>query len=150
MPLLTPTSLHVGCGTLIKQHATRGFLSWNEIRLDIDPAASPDVIGSTTDMAAVATSSVQAVFPSHNIEHLVLHKVPLALAECLRVLDAQGDALITCTSRRSVSVASMARAAPAFHLWALASKPARSEQGMTALMRGRQDVGELLGFSSKA
>ena len=49
---------------------TRGFLSCNQIRLDINPAAAPAVISSMTDMAAVATASVQAVFYSHNIEHL--------------------------------------------------------------------------------
>jgi hypothetical protein len=45
-------------------------LSCNQIRLDINPAAAPAVISSMTDMAAVATASVQAVFYSHNIEHL--------------------------------------------------------------------------------
>ena len=49
---------------------TRGLLSCNQIRLDINPAAAPDLIGSMTDMAAVANASVQAVFSSHNIEHL--------------------------------------------------------------------------------
>jgi hypothetical protein len=49
---------------------TRGLLSCNQIRLDINPAAAPAVISSMTDMAAVATASVQAVFTSHNIEHL--------------------------------------------------------------------------------
>jgi hypothetical protein len=200
---MTPTFLHVGCGTLTKQHTTRGFLSWNEIRLDINPAAAPDVIGSMTDMAAVTTASVQAVFSSHNIEHLYPHEVPLALAEFLRVLDAQGYALITCPDLRSVcalvaqdkltepaytspagpvtpldvlyghrpaleagnlfmahrcgftetllrdtllsagfaTVATLARPAPAFDLWALASKPPRSEQEMSALMRGHLEVG---------
>ena len=52
------------------------------------------------------------------------------------MLDAQGYALITCPDLRSVCVASLARAAPAFDLWGLASKPARSEQEMMALMRG--------------
>ena len=49
---------------------TRGFMSCNQIRLDINPAAAPAVIGSMTDMAAVATASVQAVSSSHKIEHL--------------------------------------------------------------------------------
>jgi hypothetical protein len=39
------------------------------------------------------------------------------------------------------AVATLARAAPAFDLWGLASKPARSEQEMMALMRGHQGVG---------
>ncbi len=49
---------------------TRGFMSCNQIRLDIHPAAAPAVIGSMTDMAAVATASVQAMSSSHKIEHL--------------------------------------------------------------------------------
>jgi hypothetical protein len=46
---------------------TRGFLSCNQIRLDINPASVSDVIDIMTDMAAVATASVQAVFffPHH-------------------------------------------------------------------------------------
>jgi predicted SAM-dependent methyltransferase len=99
---MTPTFLHVGCGPKHKQHTTRGFLPWNEIRLDIDPAAQPDVTGTMTDMAAVASASVQAVFSSHNIEHLYPHEVPLALAEFLRVLDDAGFAVITCPDLRSV------------------------------------------------
>jgi predicted SAM-dependent methyltransferase len=99
---MTPTFLHVGCGPKHKQHTTRGLLPWNEIRLDIDPAAQPDVTGTMTDMAAVVSASVQAVFSSHNIEHLYPHEVPLALAEFLRVLDDAGFAVITCPDLRSV------------------------------------------------
>ncbi len=65
-----PLGQYMGCGTLTKHHTTRGFLSWNEIRLDINPAAAPDLIGSTTDMAVLATASVQVVSSSHKIEHL--------------------------------------------------------------------------------
>jgi hypothetical protein len=89
---MTANFLHVCPGTLTKHHTMPGFLSWNAIRLDINPTVAPDVIGIMTDMAVVATASVQAVFSSHNIEHL-------------------------------------------------ASKPARSEQEMMALMRGHQGVG---------
>ncbi len=71
---------------------TRCFLSCNQIRLNINPATVPNVTDIMTDMAVGATASVQAVFRSHNIEHL-------------------------------------------------ASKPARSEQEMMALMRGHLGVG---------
>ena len=73
------------------------------MRLDIDAAVEPDVLGSMTDMSAVATGSVDAVVSSHNIEHLYPHEVPLALAEFRRVLRDDGYAVITCPDLQSVA-----------------------------------------------
>ncbi|MDA9598930.1 methyltransferase domain-containing protein [bacterium] len=97
--------LHVGCGQNTKSMTTRGFNSpeWSEIRLDIDSNVDPDIIGSMTDMSAVATESVDALFSSHNIEHLYPHEIPLALNEFLRVLKPEGFAVITCPDLQSVS-----------------------------------------------
>jgi hypothetical protein len=99
-----PTLLHVGCGPKRKEQTTPGFRSrdWHELRLDIDPAVTPDIIGSMTDLSAVATGSIDAIFSSHNIEHLYPHEVPRALAEFLRVLTADGFAVITCPDLQSV------------------------------------------------
>jgi hypothetical protein len=192
---MNPIFLHVGCGPKRKEHTTKGFLAWNEVRLDIDPTVQPDLTGTMTDMASVNSGQVQAVFSSHNIEHLYPHEVPLALAEFLRVLDAEGFAVITCPDLKSVcalvaddklteaaytapagpiapldilyghrpamargnlymahrcgftekvlrvtlqaagfaGVATMARGAPYFDLWALASKSARSESQLREL-----------------
>ena len=96
--------LHVGCGPKRKDRTTAGFRSadWQEIRLDIDPSVQPDVTGTMTDMGAVSTGSVDAVFSSHNIEHLYPHEVPLALKEFLRVLKDDGFAVITCPDLQSV------------------------------------------------
>ena len=96
--------LHVGCGPKRKNQTTSAFNTpdWCEIRLDIDPVVSPDVVGSITDMPAVETGSVQAVFSSHNIEHLYPHDVPLALAEFYRVLSHDGFVVITCPDLQSV------------------------------------------------
>ncbi len=98
------TFLHVGCGPKRKDRTTRGLNTdaWSEIRLDIDPSVSPDVTGTMTDMASVASGSVNAVFSSHNIEHLYPHEVPFALAEFLRVLSDDGFAVITCPDLQSV------------------------------------------------
>ena len=104
------TFLHVGCGPLrfdpVSRQAdsVKGFpiKEWQELRLDIDPAVAPDLLGSMTDMAAVPSGSVDAVFSSHNIEHLYPHEVPLALAEFKRVLRPQGFAVITCPDLQSV------------------------------------------------
>ncbi|MGE0330856.1 MAG: methyltransferase domain-containing protein [Ramlibacter sp.] len=98
------TLLHVGCGPKRKSETTAGFNTpnWHEIRLDIDASVRPDVIGTMTDMAAVPPASVDAIFSSHNIEHLYPHEVPLALAEFCRVLNDDGFAVITCPDLQSV------------------------------------------------
>ena len=98
------TLLHVGCGPKRKAQTTRGFNTdaWHEVRLDIDASVQPDVTGTMTDMSAVATGSVDAVFSSHNIEHLYPHEVPVALAEFMRVLRPDGFAVITCPDLQSV------------------------------------------------
>jgi ubiquinone/menaquinone biosynthesis C-methylase UbiE len=96
--------LHVGCGPKRKAQTTKGFNTpdWTEIRLDIDPSAQPDVIGTMTDMSAVASESVDAIYSSHNIEHLYPHEVPLAFAEFLRVLKSDGFFVVTCPDLQSV------------------------------------------------
>jgi len=197
------TFLHVGCGPKRKDRTTRGFNTddWSEKRLDIDPSVEPDIIGTMTDMSAVETGSVSAIFSSHNIEHLYPHEVPVALAEFHRVLDETGFVVITCPDLKSVAaliaddkltepayvspagpiapldilyghrpamaagnlymahrcgftqkvlqgtllaagfkhVATMRRGAPAFDLWALASKSERSEDEMRALAMAHFD-----------
>ena len=98
------TFLHVGSGTRTKADTTRAFNSkgWSEIRLDIDRSVNPDLVGTMTDMSAVFDTSVDAIFSSHNIEHLYPHEIPLALAEFLRVLKPDGFAIITCPDLKSV------------------------------------------------
>jgi predicted SAM-dependent methyltransferase len=96
--------LHVGCGPKRKDRTTPGFNTpgWQEIRLEIDPSVQPDVTGTMTDMHAVAAGAVDAIFSSHNIEHLYPHEVPVALAEFHRVLADDGIAVITCPDLQSV------------------------------------------------
>lgn len=97
--------LHVGCGGKQIHQTTRGFANsdWKEIRFDIDPSAQPDLIGTMTDMASVASGSMDALFSSHNVEHLYPHEVPVAFAEFLRVLADDGFAVITCPDLQSVA-----------------------------------------------
>ena len=98
------TFLHVGCGPKRKAQTTNGFNTpdWHELRLDIDPSAQPDVIGTMTDMSAVASESVEAIYSSHNIEHLYPHEVPMAIVEFLRVLKPDGFFVVTCPDLQSV------------------------------------------------
>lgn len=100
-----PIFLHVGCGMKRKNRTTAGFNTpdWQEYRLDIDPAFNPDIVGSITDMSAVADNSMDALYSSHNIEHLYPHEVPLALKEFLRVLRPEGFAIVTCPDLQSVA-----------------------------------------------
>jgi ubiquinone/menaquinone biosynthesis C-methylase UbiE len=100
-----PVVLHVGCGPKSLAHLPPFFRegAWREIRLDIDPAVRPDVIGTMTDMSAVPDASVDAVFSSHNIEHLYPHETQTALKEFRRVLKPDGFTLITCPDLQSVA-----------------------------------------------
>ena len=96
------TFLHVGCGPKRKDRTTKALSSWNELRFDIDESVKPDLVGTMTDMSSVSSESVDAVFSSHNIEHLYPHEVPLALSEFIRVLKPDGIAVITCPDLKSV------------------------------------------------
>lgn len=96
--------LHIGCGPKSKNQTTPEFSAgaWEELRLDIDESVNPDIVGTMTDMSAVASESVDAIFSSHNIEHLYPHEIPVALKEFLRVLKPDGFAVITCLDLQSV------------------------------------------------
>lgn len=97
--------LHVGCGHNCKPRVGPGFLSddWHEIRLDIDANVSPDIVASMLDMNMIADNSMDAIYSSHNIEHLYPHEVALVLKEFLRVLDRDGILVITCPDLLAVA-----------------------------------------------
>lgn len=101
--------LHVGCGPLSKGNL-KGFNSdqWHEIKLDIDVSVKPDIVGTLTDMKEVHTNSVDAIYSSHNIEHLYAHEVPIALLEFHRVLKCSGMVVLTCPDLQSVCEAVVA------------------------------------------
>jgi predicted SAM-dependent methyltransferase len=88
--------LHVGCGVPGRQNLHPHFhgAEWRELRLDIDPSVNPDIVASMTDMGTVGAESVDAVWSSHNLEHLYRHEVPRALAEFFRVLRPTGFVLL--------------------------------------------------------
>lgn len=97
--------LHVGCGAYAatKLHPVFQGDVWKEIRLDIDSEVHPDIVASITDMQVVADASMDAVYSSHNLEHLYPHQVRVALAEFRRVLKPGGFALITLPDLQSVA-----------------------------------------------
>lgn len=96
--------LHVGCGSATIEQMTPGFQhGWREIRFDINPAVQPDIVGTTADMTAVADGSVDAVYSSHNIEHVYAHQVGQVLREFCRVLKPDGFLVVTCPNIQPVA-----------------------------------------------
>lgn len=89
--------LHVGCGPAYEDNLHDRFRTaeWRELRLDIDPRVRPDIVADIADMRGVPSESVDAVWSSHNVEHVFAHQVPSVFAEFLRVLRPGGEALIT-------------------------------------------------------
>lgn len=90
------TVLHVGCGLGNRRnlHESLRGEDWREIRLDIDPVVRPDILASMHSMPMVESESVDAVWSSHNLEHLASHEVPQALREFHRVLKSDGFAMM--------------------------------------------------------
>ena len=99
------TVLHVGCGvhTPDKLHETFRTPDWREVRLDINPKVSPDIEASITDMSVIPDASYEALYSSHNLEHLHPHEVPVALAEFRRVLKPYGFVFITVPDLQQVA-----------------------------------------------
>ncbi len=96
--------LNVGCGYPGQRlHPAFQGREWHELRLDIDPAVNPDIICSMTDIQPLATGSVDAIWSSHNLEHLHRHEVPVALSEFLRVLRPGGMLLLTMPDLQKVA-----------------------------------------------
>lgn len=149
-----PTFLHVGCGPKRKDQTTPGFNTpeWRELRFDIDAAVQPDVIGTMTDMANVQTASVDAIYSSHNIEHLYPHEVPVALQEFLRVLKPEGFLVITCPDLLSVCalIAENKLTEPAYTAPAGPITPLDILYGYRpALQRGNLYMAHRCGFTQK-
>ena len=68
---------------------------WEEVRLDIDAAVKPDVVGSITQLeSSFPAESFDAIWSSHVLEHLYAHEVYPALRQFIRVLKPDGFALI--------------------------------------------------------
>ncbi len=103
--VLERVCLHVGCGHrhADKLHPAFRGTAWRELRLDIDPSVSPDVVASIADLGCIADGSVDAVWSSHNLEHLYEHEVRRALREFVRVLKPSG--FLLCTTPDLVRVA---------------------------------------------
>ena len=109
--LRSPTDAHrrvlnAGSGALSARrlHASFQTPGWKEVRIDIDPRAEPDLLGSFADMRAhVASQSFDAVWASHSLEHLYAHEVVGAFLEFRRILKPGGFALVTSPDLEAVA-----------------------------------------------
>jgi hypothetical protein len=97
--------LHVGCGPYNPDKLPEMFRGseWQEVRLDIDESVKPDIVSSMTDMHMVEDGSMDALFSSHNVEHLYRHQVQGALKEFQRVIKDGGQVVITLPDVQAVS-----------------------------------------------
>lgn len=148
------TLLHVGPSVCTIKNTTEGFNNgdWVELRYDIDTAVAPDIVGSMTDMSFVADCSVDAIFSSHNIEHLYPHEVPITLAEFLRVLRPGGFVVLTCPDLQSVAklIAEDKLDIPAYQSPAGPISPIDILYGHRAAMaRGNLYMAHRVGFTGK-
>jgi predicted SAM-dependent methyltransferase len=103
--LKTRHVLNIGSGPRSIRRANKVFdpAGWQEVRMDLDPAVRPDVVGSMTDIHThFRTKRFDAVWSSHSLEHLHAHEIPIALREFRRVLRDDGFALITCPDLETV------------------------------------------------
>ena len=75
--------LQAGCGLKTKTSDTRGFNlgNWKGNRFDIDENLKSDIIGTMTDMSSLGSEGVDAIYSSHNIEHLYPQEMGTALQE---------------------------------------------------------------------
>lgn len=88
--------LHIGCGSKAKANLPSAFQQYDEVRLDINPDVSPDIVADMRDLSIVSDESYDVLYSSHNIEHLFTHEVVATLREWRRILKTGGFAVIRC------------------------------------------------------
>jgi len=153
-PRASKIVLNVGCGYPSRQGLHRSFQGpeWRELRLDINPAVNPDVLCSMTDMHPLATGSIDAIWSSHNLEHLHRHEVPVALQEFKRVLRPSGQLLVTLPDLQRIAelVASDGLEDEAYSSPAGPITPLDMIYGHTpSLARGNQHMAHKTGFTAR-
>lgn len=81
--------LHIGCGS---DPLPAWLGMYHEIRLDINPANSPDIARDMRDLDGVGT--YDAIYCSHALEHLSPHEVVPALIGFRSVLNPEGIVIL--------------------------------------------------------
>jgi hypothetical protein len=85
-----PTVLNAGCGVPRSGDLPAFFAPWRELRVDADPAVSPDLIADITNLSMIPSESVDAIWSAHCVEHLYQHQIGSALSEFHRILRPPG------------------------------------------------------------
>ena len=70
------------------------YADFEILRLDIDPATSPQVLCDARELGGLAAGQFDAIYCAHNLEHYHKHEVPKVLAGFRHVLKAEGFAHI--------------------------------------------------------
>jgi hypothetical protein len=97
--------LHVGCGPNPSEDLPQMFppALWTELRLDINPAAKPDIVGSMMDLHMIEDGAIDGIFSSSNLEHVYAHEVVRTLAEFVRVLQPKGLLVVGVPDLRQIA-----------------------------------------------
>jgi len=82
--------VNLGSGPKTQSRLPAMFADWREFRVDVDPGAVPDLVADITDLSAIKSGTVDAVWSAHCIVHLYLHQVGKALTEVHRILADDG------------------------------------------------------------
>lgn len=81
--------LNAGAGRV----ALKKFKGWEEVRLDMNPATQPDVLGNIVEMP-LPSFSFDAVYSVHTLEHVTRRESIAAMGEFYRVLKRGGFLLL--------------------------------------------------------
>jgi hypothetical protein len=79
------------------------FAGWRQVRVDLDPQTRPDILASITDLSAIGSETVDAVWASHCVEHLYHHQTGTALGEMRRILAPHGFVCIRVPDLQTVA-----------------------------------------------
>jgi protein O-GlcNAc transferase len=82
--------LNLGSGPKDSAWLPAMFADWREMRVDVDPTAAPDLLADITDLSAIESGSIDAIWSAHCLEHLYLHQVSRAITEMHRILADDG------------------------------------------------------------
>lgn len=90
LPDLGRLFVNLGSGVKGSAYLPPLFASWREVRVDVDTTVAPDILADLTDLSAIESGSVGAVWAAHCLEHLYLHQVGAAVLEAHRILADDG------------------------------------------------------------
>ena len=98
--------LNAGSGATVAKRIAPLLSSgdWEEVRLDVDSAVNPDIVGSVTELSQLfPASSFDGIWCSHVMEHLFAHEVHPTFVQFREVLKPDGFALILCPDLEAVA-----------------------------------------------